>query len=296
MSTIVHQHFLMASNGGHLTTLIKYPNRVDPGSLKEGDQVICWDDSDLADNPYIYNTPILGGYYEVREVAPESFGLRLVGLTNPEGPFPMEPGFELSRFCTVEDWEAAHLKMVKNYPHAKVKYNPLGSLHEVFYATSYEVSFDDFNKEDSDAILGGGTPFTSLRYTFEELTLNEPLEAYTTFSIVQAFGNYNLVKHTHVPAKHLFEDDIDSTRLVVILQDVPGVSYTDHAKVMLLLWLLYDRPEIEDIDSHIDILDPILVDTKEQLFIDDVEIEDLLDFSQERTIHEKVCRLLKIEL
>ena len=65
---------------------------------------------------------------------------------------------------------------------------------------------------------------------------------------------------------------------------------------MLLLWLLYDRPEIEDIDSHIDILDPILVDTKEQLFIDDVEIEDLLDFSQERTIHKKVCRLLKIEL
>lgn len=294
--SIAHQHFLMTSNGGHLTTLIKYPNRVNPDSLKEGDQVICWDDSDLADNAYIYNTPTLGGYYEVREVAPESFGLRLAGLTNPEGPFPMEPGFELSRFCKIEDWEAAPLKMVKNYPHAKVKYNPLGSLHEVFYATSYEVSFDDFNKEDSEAILGGGTPFTSLRYTFQELTLNEQLEAYSTFRIVHAFGNYNLVKHTHVPTKHLFGEDIDSTRLVIILQDVPGVSYTDHAKVMLLLWLLHDSPKIEDIDSPVDLSDPISVDTKEQLLIDDIEIENLLNFSQEKTIHEKVCRLLKIEL
>lgn len=293
--SIAHQHFLMSSNAGHLTILIKHPNRVNPDSLQEGDIVICWDDSDLAENPYIYNTPTLGGYYEVREVAQESFGLRLVGLTNPEGPFPMEPGFELSRFCTVEDWETAPLKMVKNYPHAKVKYNPLGSLHEVFYATSYEVSFDDFNKEDSDAILGGGIPFTSLRYTFEELTLNEPLEAHSTFRIVQAFGNYNLVKHTHVSTKHLFGEDIDNTRLVIILQDVPGVSYTDHAKVMLLLWLLHDRPELEDIDSHIDLSDPILVDTKEKLLIENKEIEDLLDFTQEKTIREKVCRLLNIE-
>lgn len=293
--SIAHQHFLMSSNGGHLTILIKYPKHVDTDSLSEGDQVVCWDDSELADNPFIYNTPTLGEYYIVREVAPESFGLRLVGLTNPEGPFPMEPGFELSRFCTVMDWESAPLKMVKNYPHTKVKHNPLGSLHSVFYATSYEVSFDNFNKEDSDVILGGGTPFTSLRYKFEELTLNEDLEAHSTFSIVQAFGNYNLVKHTHVRTRQLFGEDIDNTRIVIILQDVPEVSYSDHAKVMLLLWLLHDRPEIKDINSPVDLLNPIQLDTKEQLLIDDKEIEELLDFTQENTIHEKVCRLLKIE-
>jgi len=36
---IEYQHFLMSSNGGHLTTLIKYPNRIDEASLKEGDQI-----------------------------------------------------------------------------------------------------------------------------------------------------------------------------------------------------------------------------------------------------------------
>lgn len=294
--SIAHQHFLMSSNGGHLTTMIRYPNPIDPKTVKEGDTVICWDDSGLAEKPHIINTPERGKYYTVREVSPETFGLRLDVLTNPEGPFPMEPGFELSRFSTVDDWESAPLKIVKNYPHTPIKYRKIGWDNKVHYATPYDVSFDDFNPDDLQSIFSGGEHLTTLRYNFEELALNEPLEATSTFHVSHAFGNYNLIKHTQVTTSHLFDEDIESNRLVITLQEVPGVSIIDHAKAMVLLWLLHDSEEIQDMFSKVTLSREIAISTEDHQIVPKEDIEKLLDFSIEDSIHQKVCGLLKIDV
>lgn len=293
--SIAHQHFLMSSNGGHMTKMIKMPNPIDPTSIKEGDHLVCWDDSGLAENPHIFNTPEHGKTYEVREVGLETFGIRFYLITNPEGPYPMEPGFEPSRFCTVDELMSSSLKMVKAYPHTRVKQNAIGKNENFYYATSYEVSFDDFGNEELETITGGGKPIASLRYDFEELTLNEPLEARSTFSVTRAFNNYNLAKHTQVSTKHLLGEEIDSTRVIVILQDVPGVSYEAHAKIMLLLWLLHDRTEIDSIDTPISLSSQIRVEPKEESLFDINEINHLFDFTVEKTIQEKINRILVLQ-
>jgi hypothetical protein len=296
MNSIDHYHFLMSSNGGHSVTFIKYPDCLDPATVKKGDTVICWDDCELAENPRLAKVPKTGMSYKVREVNPETFGLRLQNLKNPKGNLPVEPGFHLTRFCTKEEWKSAPLEMVKNMPHTKVKFCPLGFLKEVFYATSYTVSFDNFFIENRNLILEDRTPFTALRYTFGELMLNQDIEAYSEFSVVQSDGCHFLVKRTRVETEDIIGENIDNTRIVIMLKDVQGISFINHAKAMLLLWVLYDRLNSKNLDEQVTSIGHIDIDTAEDLLIEKKEIEDLFDFTHERTIHEKVCGLLQIVL